>query len=262
MTEVHVIAAFADHQSAGNPAAVCLLKEAADPVWMQRVARQMGLSETAFVVRTGRDFSLRWFTPSTEVELCGHATLASAFVLWETGTLPAAEPARFHTLGGELTCRRNADWITMDFPATPVRPWSAPVRLAADLGGPIVAGFTNGMDYLVEVPDEAALRGLRPDWEALTRLGQRGLIATCSSDDPRWDFVSRFFAPAVGVKEDPVTGSAHCALAPFWAARLGRTTLTGFQASARGGTVRVEVRGDRVVLGGQAVHLERVVLPE
>ena len=262
MTEVHVITAFADHPAAGNPAAVCLTGGPADPAWMQSVARRMNLSETAFLHRIDQDFSLRWFTPTTEVELCGHATLASAFVLWETGALPTAEPARFQTLSGELTCRRDGHWITMDFPASPVRPWSAPAGLAADLGGPIVASFTTGMDHLVEVADETVLRRLRPDWAALARLGQRGVIATCRSADPRWDFVSRFFAPAIGVNEDPVTGSTHCALAPFWAARLGRTTLTGYQASARGGTVRVEVRGQRVVLGGKAVRLDRVVLPE
>jgi PhzF family phenazine biosynthesis protein len=259
---VHVIAAFAHTPSAGNPAAVCLLKEPTDQPWMQRVARTMNLSETAFLHRDGDGFPLRWFTPQKEVELCGHATLASAFVLWETGELPAGDAARFHTKSGMLTCRKDGDWITMDFPATPVQPWVAPASLAEDLGGTIVHSMTNGVDGLVEVPDAATLRRLAPDWRALERLGLRGVIATCRSEDSQSDFLSRFFAPAIGVNEDQVTGSAHCALAPYWAERLGRNSLTGYQASARGGTVRVELCGERVVLSGQAVRLHRIVLPD
>lgn len=262
MTGIDVIAAFAREPSAGNPAGVCIREHAADPGWMQRVARTMALSETAFLHRSGDAFSLRWFTPTTEVDLCGHATLASAFVLWETAMLTPAEPARFHTRGGLLTCRLDGDWITMDFPSSPVRAWDAPATLARDLGGRVLATATNGVDGLVEVPDAATLRGLQPDWEALARLGLRGVIATCRAEDSRHDFLSRFFAPSVGVNEDPVTGSAHCALAPYWAPRLGRSTLVGYQASARGGTVQVELRGDRVLLSGQAVRMRRVELPE
>ncbi len=250
--------AFADAPFAGNPAAVCLLAEKRPDDWMQRLAQEMNLSETAFVRARpgGEDFSLRWFTPTDEVDLCGHATLASAHVLWETDVLSADAKAVFHTRSGRLTTRQGrGGWTEMDFPAEPPAPHELPKALAQALGdaAPVYTG-RNRMDYLVLLESEKAVRALRPDLARLAEVEARGLIATArAGEGAGYDFVSRFFAPRVGVAEDPVTGSAHCALAPFWAERLGRPRLTGYQASARGGTVRVEARGERVVLAGQAV---------
>jgi PhzF family phenazine biosynthesis protein len=261
---LYTVDAFTDRPFAGNPAAVCLLESGpADDAWMQAVAREMNLSETAFVqARPGGDgFDLRWFTPTVEVDLCGHATLASAHVLWEAGRLPADRPARFHTRSGLLSASRNAGGtIQMDFPSKPSTPVEAPPGLAEALGVQLVSVSSNGMDYLIELTDESAVRGLRPDLRALKAVRARGVIVTARSDDARYDFVSRFFAPAVGVDEDPVTGSAHCCLAPFWAERLGKTKLVGYQASARGGVVGVEVLGDRVLLNGNAVTVLRGML--
>jgi len=257
---LHVIDAFADRPFAGNPAAVCLLPAPCDAAWMQLIAREMNLSETAFLQRQGDAFALRWFTPTVEVKLCGHATLASAHTLWETGLLTADEPARFDTLSGRLTCRRMGDWIEMDFPAQVCAPCAPPVGLTEALGCEVLTIGCNGMDYLVEVADERTLRGLTPNFGALAKFPVRGVIVTCPSDAAKYDFVSRFFAPAAGVNEDPVTGSAHCALGPYWQAKLGRSDLAAYQASARGGVVKVGMRGDRVLLGGQAVTVSRVEL--
>jgi PhzF family phenazine biosynthesis protein len=245
--------AFTDRPFAGNPAAVCILPAPRDEGWMQDVAREMNLSETAFLRRRGEEWELRWFTPITEVDLCGHATLASAHVLWEEGHLAADAEARFHTRSGLLTARREQGWITMNFPAKPEEEAPVSPELARALGaGPEYVGRSH-FDLLVEVESEAVLRELRPDLEALREVPARGVIVTSRADTPGFDFVSRFFAPRVGVDEDPVTGSAHCCLAPYWKARLGRDPLVGFQASARGGVVRVRTEGDRVFLGGQAV---------
>jgi PhzF family phenazine biosynthesis protein len=257
---LHVVDAFTATPFGGNPGAVAVLDTPRDDAWLQRVAREMNLSETAFLQRTDDGWALRWFTPAVEVKLCGHATLASAFVLWETGWLHAEEPARFHTLSGVLTCRRDGTWIEMDFPAVAPRACTAPAGLAAALGCELRATASNGMDYLVEVADEKTLRTLRPDFGALASLPVRGVIVTCRSETPEFDFLSRFFAPAAGVNEDPVTGSAHCALGPWWQARLGRDEFTAWQASARGGLVKLAVRGDRVLLRGQAVLMSRVEL--
>ena len=239
---------------AGNPAAVCVLPAPADERWMQHVAREMNLSETAFLVRQSDDFSLRWFTPTIEVDLCGHATLASAHVLWQDGHLPQDQTARFHTKSGVLTARRAGDgWIEMDFPAEPAREAPPPPGLEEALG--VHAEWTgrNRMDWLVLVGDEATVRHAKPDMGALARVGPRGVALTAPAASAEHDFVSRFFAPACGVDEDPVTGSAHCALAPFWGARLRKEAMTGYQASARGGVVRVRLAGERVILAGQAV---------
>jgi PhzF family phenazine biosynthesis protein len=257
---LHVIDAFADRPFAGNPAAVCFLPAPREAAWMQLVACEMNLSETAFLQRQGDAFALRWFTPAVEVKLCGHATLASAHALWESGQLKPNEPARFDTLSGRLTCRRAGDWIEMDFPAKVCAPCAPPVGLTESLGCEVLTAGGNGMDYLVEVADERTLRGLTPNFGALARLPVRGVIVTCRSESAEYDFVSRFFAPAAGVNEDPVTGSAHCALGPYWQAKLGRTDFTAYQASARGGVVKVGMRGDRVLLGGQAVTVSRVEL--
>ena len=261
VTTLHIVDAFTDRPFSGNPAAVCIGKGPVDETWMQLVAREMNLSETTFVHPAAKGgFSLRWFTPAAEVRLCGHATLASALVLWETGVLPVGEPARFHTLSGLLTCTREQDWIAMDFPAGRCAPMVPPQGLAAALGAEPVFCGQDGTDLLVELRDEAAVRDLRPDLRRIAAMPFRGVIATSRSDQNNFDFVSRFFAPAVAVDEDPVTGSAHCTLGPYWAGKLGRNKLTAFQASARGGTVNMEMRGERVILRGQAVLVSRVEL--
>src|SRR5512133_354759 len=243
---IYQVDAFTDQPFAGNPAAVCILPQPVSEAWMQAVAREMNLSETAFLLQQPDGFSLRWFTPAVEVELCGHATLASAHVLFETGRLRAGEQARFHTLSGLLTAARDGAWLEMDFPATPEAPAEAPTDLTAALGvTPRYVG-KNVFDYLVEVADEETVRNLAPDFGRLARVSMRGVIVTARAASPEYDFVSRWFGPAAGVAEDPVTGSAHCCLAPYWAARLGKTEMVGFQASPRGGVVRVRLVGERV----------------
>lgn len=245
--------AFTDRPFAGNPAAVCVLREAASERWMRDVAREMNLSETAFLVPEDGGFRLRWFTPAVEVDLCGHATVASAHVLWQDGHLPAGAQARFHTRSGLLLADRRGDWIELDFPANLAVPADAPPGLFSALGLTAQPVMRNQFDYLLEVDSEATVRGMAPDFTALRKLEARGIIVTARASTAGFDFVSRFFAPAVGVDEDPVTGSAHCALGPYWGERLGKTAMTAFQASARGGIVRVRLDGDRVILGGQAV---------
>jgi PhzF family phenazine biosynthesis protein len=249
--------AFADRPFRGNPAAVCVLPAPRDDAWMQDLAREMNLAETAFLQPRDGGYELRWFTPAVEVALCGHATLASAHVLWEDGILPSDRQARFHTKSGLLTADRRGDWIELDFPVT--RPAAAPPPegLNAALGATPRWVGRSRFDYLVELDSETQVRALTPDLAALERVETRGVIVTSRSATAGYDFVSRFFAPRTGVPEDPVTGSAHCALTPFWSERLGRTTMTGYQASARGGIVRVRLAGDRVVLGGQAVTVMR-----
>jgi len=253
MSDIYQVDAFTAEPFAGNPAAVCLLAEPADAAWMQNVAREMNLSETAFLVPRADGFQLRWFTPAVEVDLCGHATLASAHILWETGRLAADEEARFHTRSGLLTAVRADNWITLNFPAKPEQPAAMPPGLEAALGvTPLYVG-RNAFDYIVEVDGETAVRSLQPDFAALRMLEVRGVIVTSRAETAGYDFVSRFFAPGSGIDEDPVTGSAHCCLGPFWAARLNQTEFTGYQASPRGGVVRVCLQGDRVLLQGQAV---------
>lgn len=249
--------AFSDRPFSGNPAAVCLLERPADEAWMQHVAGEMNLSETAFVCPAADGFRLHWFTPGAEVKLCGHATLASAHVLWESGRLAADRPARFHTKSGLLTVTRNESGIDMDFPATPAEPAEAPPALLRALGVPAEEVGRNGMDWLVRLKSEDEVRGVRPDLALLATLPVRGVIVTGAASTPGFDFVSRFFAPAVGVNEDPVTGSAHCTLGPFWRQRLGKDDFRAYQASARGGVVGVRVRGARVLLSGQAVTVCR-----
>jgi PhzF family phenazine biosynthesis protein len=222
---------------------------------MQHMAHEMNLSETAFLVHraTGDGYDLRWFTPAAEVDLCGHATLASAHVVWESGSLTADQPARFHTRSGLLTCTHQADWITMDFPSTPDQSVAPPEGLAQALGiMPRYIGASQ-FDYLVEVDSEATVRALQPDFERLNRLPVRGIIVTSRATTAGIDFVSRFFAPQVGINEDPVTGSAHCCLAPYWSKKLGKEQMTALQVSARGGTIKVHLIGSRVLLSGRAV---------
>jgi PhzF family phenazine biosynthesis protein len=249
--------AFTDKPFAGNPAAVCILSEPRDARWMQSVAQEMNLSETAFVLREGDGFNLRWFTPTIEVDLCGHATLASAHILWEAGHLKPDQQARFSTRSGRLTADRKGQWIEMDFPAEPANPATAPPDLVKALGVPSKYVAKNRLDYLVEVDSEQTLRKLRPDFTLLAKVMARGFIVTSRAALSGYDFVSRFFAPGAGINEDPVTGSAHCCLGPFWSIRLGKTEFVAYQASARGGALRVRVSGQRVHLGGQAVTVLR-----
>ena len=254
--KVVVVDAFADRPFTGNPAAVCVLPEAADTRWMQFVAREMNLSETAFLHPEGDAFRLRWLTPKVEVDLCGHATLASAHVLWESGRLPISEEARFSTRSGLLTARREGDLIVLNFPAKREETCDPPAGLLEALGASATYVGKHASDYLVELETESAVRTLAPDFARVASLA-RAVIVTSRSQAPECDFVSRFFAPRVGVPEDPVTGSAHCCLGPFWAARLGKTRVVGHQVSARGGVVRVDVQGERVHLAGRAVTVLR-----
>lgn len=249
--------AFASKPFEGNPAAVCLLDGPRPDEWMQHVAAEMNLSETAFPLAEGDGFRLRWFTPTAEVRLCGHATLATSHVLWSEGFLPEDRPARYETLSGRLTATRKGEFIELDFPARPVQPTEPPAGLAEALGvTPRFVGC-DVEDVLVLVDDEVQVRGLSPNIPGLACLGARGVMVTAPSARSEYDFVSRFFAPGVGIDEDPVTGSAHCCLAPFWAGRLGRDELVGYQASERGGVVRVRLEGDRVKLAGRAVTVLR-----
>ncbi len=249
--------AFADRPFVGNPAAVCVLPGPTEDRWMQDVAREMNLAETAFLVDEGDAYRLRWFTPTVEVDLCGHATLASAHVLWEDGLLDPAQPARFETRSGRLTATKGGDWIELDFPAIPVdRPIDAG-PIAEALGVPVVSAWRSRFDVLAEVESEEVVRSLEPDLGRVGAIPARGVIVTASSRSPDHDFVSRFFAPRSGVPEDPVTGSAHCVLAPYWAGKLGRDGLVGYQASPRGGFVQVRSAGDRVILRGRAVTVLR-----
>jgi PhzF family phenazine biosynthesis protein len=264
----HIVDAFTAEPFAGNPAAVYVLDELHDEklhdknlhgekwpadVWLQCVAREMNQSETAFLVRSAGGFDLRWFTPLVEVDLCGHATLASAHVLWSTGAAEHNEPIAFNTRSGILTATQSDNRIELDFPLLSEQPTEVPGGLAEALGvTPIYVGKSHH-DLLVEVATDAEVRSAQPNFTRLAAISTRGVIVTARSSDPTFDFVSRFFAPAAGINEDPVTGSAHCCLADFWRKRLSKDTFRAYQASPRGGVVHVRVVGDRAVLGGQAV---------
>ncbi|MEX0980334.1 MAG: PhzF family phenazine biosynthesis protein [Gemmatimonadota bacterium] len=285
--KIYQVDAFTAEPFAGNPAAVCVLSTSRDDRWMQHVAREMNLSETAFLRERPDGYDLRWFTPTLEVDLCGHATLASAHVLWEELGAPRKRAIRFHTASGELRAARDGEWIELDFPAEPERPegaagaagWRAPVTrgdrvdglsktaiaAGAELtglreavgGAPIRNVAGNRLDVLVELESEDAVYALRPDLARIAAVDARGVIVTAASATSDHDFVSRYFAPNAGVLEDPVTGSTHCFLGPYWMKRLGRDELIGYQASERGGHVRVRPRHDRVFLGGRAVLVLR-----
>ncbi|MEX2026724.1 MAG: PhzF family phenazine biosynthesis protein [Pirellulaceae bacterium] len=253
----YLVDAFTDRLFAGNPAVVCPLPKWPDTAWLQLVAREMNQSETAFLVENRDGFDLRWFTPKVEVDLCGHATLASAFALWHAGMATQGQTIRFSTRSGILTATSRGEEIELDFPLKPEEPAAAPVGLAEALGiEPVYIG-RNQFDYLVEISSASVLRQMNPDFARLATVECRGTIVTARSDDPRYDFLSRFFAPQAGINEDPVTGSAHCCLAGFWARRLTKNFLVGYQASPRGGTVRVTLSGERVLLGGRAVLVSR-----
>jgi PhzF family phenazine biosynthesis protein len=254
---IHQVDAFTDRPFSGNPAAVCVLPAPRGEDWMQNVALEMNLSETAFLHRRDNGYGLRWFTPRAEVELCGHATLAAAYVLFETRAADPDQDLRFSTRSGILLARAESPWIVLDFPATAARPCEPPAGLLEALRlNPLFIGRSR-FDVLLELESEEAVRAVRPDFQALSEVDVRGVIVTARSTAAEYDFVSRFFAPSVGVDEDPVTGSAHCTLAPFWAERLGRDELIGFQASSRGGLVGACRRGERVLLKGQAVTVLR-----
>ncbi|MEH2197068.1 PhzF family phenazine biosynthesis protein [Nostoc sp.] len=247
--------AFTNRPFAGNPAAVCVLPTRQNERWMQNVAQEMNLSETAFLVRQDDGFNLRWFTPTVEVPLCGHATLASAHVLWSEEHLSPDEVARFYTKSGVLIAKLQGEWIELDFPVNHSKETVAPRELKAALGVPYKSIFLNSLGYLVELESEDLVRQIQPDFQILKTLPISEIIVTSLTDsDSEYDFVSRFFAPGLGIDEDPVTGAAHCCLAPFWRDRLHKDELLAYQASQRGGVVKVRYNGgDRVFLGGQAV---------
>jgi PhzF family phenazine biosynthesis protein len=252
---LYQVDAFTSQPFRGNPAAVCLLPNARPDAWMQAVAREMNLSETAFLLPEGDGYRLRWFTPAIEIDLCGHATLASAFVLAQRGELVAGQTVQFFTRSGLLTAARRGEKIELDFPARPTNPIDPPGAILEALGlhaADVLSVEALEGRLLVELAEEILLRQLKPDFARLTAADTgRGVIVTSRSAD--FDFVSRFFAPYAGINEDPVTGSAHCYLAPYWAARLGKTVFSAYQASARGGELEVELSAERVLLRGQAV---------
>jgi predicted PhzF superfamily epimerase YddE/YHI9 len=252
-TPVFQVDAFSSQPFAGNPAAVCLLADSPDDAWLQAVAAEMNLSETAFLQPRSDGYSLRWFTPKVEVDLCGHATLASAHVLWTEGHLPRDQEIRFHTRSGQLKAACRGELIELDFPAEPAAPVSPPPGLLEALQVEALFVGRNRFDYLVELGSEAKVRVVQPDYVRLGQLDVRGVIITSCCATPDYDFVSHFFAPAAGVNEDPVTGSAHCCLGPYWSTRLAKSELRGYQASSRGGVVQVRLAGPRVILGGHAV---------
>ncbi|NOT64235.1 MAG: PhzF family phenazine biosynthesis protein [Acidobacteria bacterium] len=262
---IFTVDAFTDAPFKGNPAAVCLLPEARDADWMLAVAAEMNLAETAFLVPRADGYDLRWFTPTVEIPLCGHATLASAHILWQTGKLAADEVARFHTMSGWLTAKRIGELIELDFPALTSYEADVPEEMIAALGvQPVSAKLlkdATGRDrnYLAEFSDARTVRELHPSFMQLRSLPY-GVIVTAQSDTSEFDFVSRYFASAYGIDEDPVTGSAHCALTPYWSAKLGKTEMMAYQASARGGQMQVVLQGDRVLMRGAAVTILRGTL--
>jgi len=253
--KIFTVDAFTDKPFSGNPAGVCILSEDRDELWMQSIAREMNLSETAFLRKIDDGYNLRWFTPKVEVELCGHATLASAHILFERGYLKRGEQARFHTKSGLLTATSKEDWIELDFPKQPVTPSPQPAGLVESLGvRPKFVG-KNVLYYIVEVDSEEIVRGMSPNYGHLASVPVNGVAVTSKASTPGFDFVSRFFAPTFGIDEDPVTGSSHCGLGPYWEERLHKNKLTAYQASARGGVLHVRVAPDRVFLGGKAITI-------
>lgn len=251
--KIYQVDAFTDRIFKGNPAGVCILPGPAGEQWMQNIAMEMNLSETTFLYKQENGFNLRWFTPETEVDLCGHATLASAHILWETGMLKIENEVVFFTKSGRLSARKYGEYIILDFPVEEDVQVDAPNELSKSIGVPLLYTGRNRMDYIVEVENEDVVKALMPDFEIMKRLDVRGVIVTSRSANTDYDFVSRFFAPGAGIPEDPVTGSAHCCLGPYWKKRLNKAELSAYQASKRGGVLKVEVCEDRIYIGGTAV---------
>ncbi len=257
--KIILVDAFSDRAFKGNPAAVCIFEQSVTEEWMQLVAREINLSETAFLIPQQDGYNLRWFTPTTEVPLCGHATLASAHVLWTEEKRPSDRPIHFYTKSGLLTANYRDNWIELNFPVNHSQEVATPQELATALGVPIKNTLINSLGYLVEVESPDLVRNTQPNIALLKTLTASDVIVTSKAEpDTEYDFISRFFAPGVGIDEDPVTGAAHCCLAPFWRDRLKKDELLAYQASVRGGTVKVNYSGgDRVLLGGQAVTVMR-----
>ncbi len=249
---IYIVDAFTDTPFGGNPAAVCLLDSHKPDSWLQNVAAEMNLSETAFLIKGVNDYSLRWFTPAAEVDLCGHATLASAHVLWSERLCHESEIS-FMTRSGQLTATKDKDGIHLNFPIELEKECLPPERLVQALNVPFTYVGMNRFDYLVEVENEEMVRGLRPDFNLLSQIDTRGIIVTSKASKSDVDFVSRCFFPAIGVNEDPVTGSAHCCLGPYWQAKLNKSQLVAQQLSARQGTLRLNLIKDRIIMSGQAV---------
>lgn len=257
MTKIFTVDAFTDKPFSGNPAGVCLLEKNKDDGWLLNVAAEMNLAETAFLRKEPGGFNLRWFTPKVEVELCGHATLASCHILWQEGILRPDEEAVFNTVfSGRLTAKKNGDEITLNFPSIPVKESKSTPELEKALGvKPQFVGDCGVAEYnwLVELSSEEEVKNLKADFNLIAKLPKFGVIVTAKSEGKNYDFLSRYFAPAKGVNEDPVTGSAHCSLAPYWAAKLDKKEMNAYQASERGGYLKVRLEGDRVLLIGKAV---------
>lgn len=253
--KIYQVDAFTDRPFSGNPAGVCILHSPADSDWMQKVAREMNLSETAFLFRENGGYNLRWFTPTVEVDLCGHATLASAHVLWQEKYLREDQEAKFYTNSGNLSAKMNGNWIDLNFSVESDTETLPPEGLFKALGVKALYVGKNRFDYIVEVESEKILRNIEPDFILLGKVLGRVIIVTSLSDTNEFDFVSRCFAPRVGVNEDPVTGSAHCCLGPYWMNRLGKSEFNAYQASARGGILKIRIEGNRIIIGGQAVTI-------
>lgn len=253
MTRFYLVDAFTSKVFSGNPAGVCVMDSPADDSWMQKMAAEVNVAETAFLSPRADHYLLRWFTPEAEVDLCGHGTLAASHILWEQGCVPPDRPIRFETRSGTLFSRQESGWITMDFPSEPATEARIPPGLEEALGAKPVFVGKNRFDYLVELDSAATVENLSPDYDLIARLPARGIIVTAGCSKSRYDFVSRFFAPGIGIDEDQVTGSAHCCLAPYWGRKLEKDLMIGYQASERGGTVRVAIHGSRVDLSGHAV---------
>ncbi len=250
---LYQVDAFTNTPFTGNPAAICLLSEPLSDTFQQSLAMENNLAETAYLLKEGDAYRLRWFSPLSEIDLCGHATLASAHILWETGTLATTEQARFQTRSGLLTADYSEGWITLNFPALYATPIETPEGLADAMGAEPTAVYRSRFDLLVHFESEQMVRSLQPDFRKLLQVEARGVIATAQGSESEYDFVSRFFAPAVGIDEDPVTGSAHCCLVPFWAEQLGKSRFLAYQASKRGGVLRLQLESNRVLLTGQAI---------
>ncbi|MEN6315533.1 MAG: PhzF family phenazine biosynthesis protein [Clostridiaceae bacterium] len=262
MLKVYQVDAFTDVIFKGNPAAVCILSGPAHEKWMQDIAMEMNLSETAFLYKQENGFNLRWFTPEEEEDLCGHATLSGAHILWETGVLGRSDEAVFYTRSGRLTAKKDGEYIVLDFPMEEDIQVPTPELISLSLGVPILYTGKNRLDYIVELEGEEVVRNIQPDFEILENLDARGLIITSRSNDPKYDFVSRFFAPGSGIHEDPVTGSAHCCLAPFWEKRLGKKKFTAYQSSKRGGYLKITSGVNRVFIAGKAVTVFCAEFPD